>query len=217
MDYHKLLQNKETVTKRMDELFARDDFSVSKEYLRKIHGYLFKGILPESGKYRYYNIRRHEVIINEDSVAYEDYNTIDTYLNMEFSDIKKCNFNELSEEEKINFIIDIVTNIWLVHPFMDGNTRTITVFIVKYLDSLGYQVDPKYFKEHADYFRNAMVRAVYSNDKYGVVPDRKPLYHFFANVMKYENERLKGDALIVREMFNVPQEKVKVKSRMPRR
>ena len=201
MDYHKLLQNRETVIERMNELYSSDDFKLNKEYLKEIHGYLFKNILPESGKYRDYNIRRHEVIINEESVAYEDHNTIDTYLDFVFKDIKRCNFDDLTDEEKINHIINIITNIWTIHPFSDGNTRTITIFIVKYLNSLGYDIDTSYFRKNAEYFRNAIVRAVYSNNNYHVEPNREPLYIFLDNIINKNNNKLRGDLLIVREMF----------------
>lgn len=214
MDYHRLLHNKEVVTERMNDLFLRDDFRISKSYLKEIHGYLFKDILPDSGSYRDYNIRRHEVIINEESVSYEDYHTIDTYLQMEMDRIKKIDFNSMTDDERIKHIIDIVTNIWTVHPFGDGNTRTITVFIQKYLASFGYQIDQEYFRKNSEYFRNAIVRAVYSNNEYGVTPDREPLFIFFSNVMHNDNERLKGDSLIVREMFDIKKNKGKVKKRM---
>ena len=50
-----------------------------------------------------------------------------------------------------------VSGIWQIHPFGEGNTRTVTVFMIKYLRSLGFEVDNSPFKEHARYFRDALV------------------------------------------------------------
>ena len=50
-----------------------------------------------------------------------------------------------------------VSGIWQIHPFGEGNTRTVTVFMIKYLRSLGFEVDNSPFKENARYFRDALV------------------------------------------------------------
>ena len=215
MDYHKLLHNKELVTKRMEELYLKDDFKINKEYIKSIHKYLFKGVLPDSGRYRDYNIRRHEVILNEESVNYEDYHTIDTYLDMAMQEMKGCHFDELNEEEKINYIINIINNIWIIHPFNDGNTRTVTVFITKYLNSLGYDIDTEYFRRNSEYFRDSIVRGIYANESYGVIPDNRPLYIFLDNIMNNKQNRLRADMLIVKEMFNYqPQNNIKTKRKV---
>ena len=46
----------------------------------------------------------------------------------------------------INNITKFSSSIWQVHPFREGNTRTIALFIEKYLISLGYNVDILYLK-----------------------------------------------------------------------
>ena len=50
-----------------------------------------------------------------------------------------------------------ISGIWQIHPFGEGNTRTITVFLIKYLRTMGFQVDNKPFQENAKYFRDALV------------------------------------------------------------
>jgi len=211
MDYHKLLEYKEKVNKRMDELILLDNFEISKKYIKGIHKYLFKDIMPNNGNYRYYNIKRDEIILNEHSVLYEDYNTIDTYLNMEIERIKKVDFDNLSYEEKIRHIVDTTINLWIIHPFTDGNTRTITLFIEKYLMYLGYEINHLYFRKNANYFRNAIVKAVYENSDYGVLPDILPLTIFFRNVMNNESIMLSRENLIVKEMFESPVNKGKIR------
>ena len=43
-----------------------------------------------------------------------------------------------------------------IHPFGEGNTRTTAVFLIKYLRTLGFQVDNDTFRKHSWYFRNAI-------------------------------------------------------------
>ena len=52
--------------------------------------------------------------------------------------------------------------------FGEGNTRTTAVFFLLYLQSLGFTVTNDVFRENAWYFRNAMVRANYTNLQKGV-------------------------------------------------
>ena len=61
--------------------------------------------------------------------------------------------------EVINNITKFSSNIWQVHPFREGNTRTVALYIEKYLISLGYKVDNFLFKDKSVYFRNALVRS----------------------------------------------------------
>lgn len=59
----------------------------------------------------------------------------------------------------INNIANFSSRILQIHPFREGNTRTTTLFIKKYLVSLGYDVDNSMFKEKSVYYRNALVRS----------------------------------------------------------
>ena len=56
--------------------------------------------------------------------------------------------------EVINNITKFSSNIWQVHPFCEGNTRTIAVFIIKYLRTFGFNIDDEVFAENSWYFRN---------------------------------------------------------------
>ena len=53
-----------------------------------------------------------------------------------------------------------MANIWQIHPFRKGNTRTIIVFTVLLAKSMGYEVNHHLFREHAYYLRNALVWAL---------------------------------------------------------
>lgn len=45
----------------------------------------------------------------------------------------------------------------MVHPFLEGNTRTIAVFLALYLRSMAFNVNNEPFHRHASFFRSSLV------------------------------------------------------------
>ncbi|HFU4228457.1 TPA: Fic family protein [Streptococcus suis] len=45
-----------------------------------------------------------------------------------------------------------MSGIWQIHPFGEGNTRTVTVFLIKYLRTFGFNIGNRPFHNHASYF-----------------------------------------------------------------
>lgn len=84
-----------------------------------------------------------------------------------------------------------------VHPFMEGNTRTTVIFIIKYLKELGYNIDYSLFKDNSKYFRNALVRSNYSNDKLDIKEDNSYLIKFYENLVLGKNNNLKSEKLCI--------------------
>ena len=72
------------------------------------------------------------------------------------------------------------------------NTRTTAVFTIKYLRFLGYKADNDIFAENSRYFRNALVRANYSNLQNGIQENSEFLELFFRNLILGENNELKN-------------------------
>ena len=45
----------------------------------------------------------------------------------------------MSKDEIVHHLEEFVANLWQLHIFFEGNTRTTTVFFIKYLRALGYE------------------------------------------------------------------------------
>lgn len=88
-----------------------------------------------------------------------------------------------------------VADLWQIHPFGEGNTRTTALFVIKYLRTLGFEVNNDTFAAHSWYFRNALVRANYNNIKLGVTSTNKFLEQFFRNLLMNETAELKNREL----------------------
>ena len=97
----------------------------------------------------------------------------------------------------INHIVDFVTLLWQNHPFREGNTRTTAVFVIKYLRSIGFEVNNDLFAENSWYFRNALVRANYRNPLKNIEPDRSFLIKFFRNLILGEQNDLKNRYMLI--------------------
>ena len=73
-----------------------------------------------------------------------------------------------------------------------GNTRTTAVFTIKYLNSLGFEVNNEPFEKNSWYFRNALVRANYTNMNKGIYMNTEYLEKFFRNLLLGESNELKN-------------------------
>ena len=189
------------VSMRIVELLNQADFELSVDYLKYIHKYLFQDIYEFAGEFRKIDFSKHEKILNNDSVAYGDSKTLAESLEYDISLEKDKDYNEMSIVEVIKNITDFTSNIWQVHPFREGNTRTTAVFIEKYLISLGYNVDSSLFKDKSVYFRNALVRSNYFNDYLNIKEDKSYLIKFYENLLLGKNNNLHSEDLIVKELF----------------
>ena len=194
----KLVANRECdiVSTRIMEILTDQSFTFSPVYLKTIHRTLFNGVFQGKlanyvGEFRDFNITKKEEILNGDTVIYGNYTDIIEYLKYDFEDEKAVNYSKLSLEQQIKRLSKFTSAIWQIHPFCEGNTRTIAVFIQKYLISMGWDVNNDMFKENSLYFRNALVLSNYSNMKNNVAVNFDYLNSFYNELIgKKKNELL---------------------------
>ena len=189
------------VSTRIVELLQIDNFELSVDYLKYVHKYLFQDVYEFAGEFRKIDFSKHEKILNNDSVAYGDCTSLNQSLEYDISKEKDKNYEEMNIVEVINNITKFSSNIWQVHPFREGNTRTTALFIEKYLISLGYEVDNTLFKDKSVYFRNALVRSNYFNNYLNIKEDNSYLIKFYENLLLGKNNNLHSQDLIIKELF----------------
>lgn len=124
-----------------------------------IHERLFKEIYSWAGKPRTINIYKEEPILSGLSVEYSNYKSINRDLNKIQHDIDSYKLNELSKKELIHKITIIISSIWKVHVFREGNTRTICLFLYFLMKKYNLKLNVNFIGEHSKYFRNALVLA----------------------------------------------------------
>lgn len=189
------------VSLRIAQLLEDKSFGFSPITLKNIHKYLFKDIYDFAGQYREYNITKNEPILNGDTVKYVDFNNIEEYFAYDFKEEKEFDYSKLNKDELIKHIVKFTSSIWQVHPFGEGNTRTTAVFIEKYLNNMGFNINNDMFKEYSVYFRNALVRSNYGNIPKGIYPTNEYLVRFFENLLQGKDNDLENKELYVKELF----------------
>ena len=74
-------------------------------------------------------------------------------------ELGKLKRNGSNDHDVVFRLVRLIAQIWQIHPFREGNTRSIIVFAVLFAQSLGFDVEHELFKEHANYVRNSLVWA----------------------------------------------------------
>ena len=177
------------VSARIAKILGEKTFQFSPAEWRAIHRHLFEGVFEHAGKIRTYNITKKEWVLKGDTVMYSSYNSIKETLDYDFTTEKKFSYEGMSLVETMKHLAKFTSDIWQIHPFCEGNTRATAVFIIKYMKSLGFEVNNKAFENYSWYFRNALVRANYNDFKNGVHATTRFLELFFSNLLlgtKYE-------------------------------
>ena len=190
------------VSTRIVQLLEENNFELSINYLKYIHRFLFQDVYEFAGEFRKVNFSKYEKILNNDSVAYGDYKTLEHSLEYDISLEKNKEYEDMNIVNVINNIADFTSRVWQIHPFREGITRTTALFIEKYLISLGYIVNNIMFKDKSIYFRNALVRSNYFNNSLNIKQDNSFLIKFYENLLLGKNNNLHSKDLIVEELFN---------------
>jgi len=185
------------VSERIVAVLNDGGFAFTPEYFISIHAKLFKGLLPTAGKIRSVNIRKREWVLKDESVTYGDATTIKQSLVRDFIDEREFDYGGKTPRKIIPHFARFIAQIWQVHPFGEGNTRTTAVFTIKYLRSLGFVVDNGAFRDNAWYFRNALVRANYADYAHDVKREWGYLEAFFRNLLLGERNELKSRYLLI--------------------
>lgn len=178
------------VSERIAELLSQKTFTFSPAQLVAIHRHLFQGIYKFAGKIRDYNITKKEWVLRGKTVYYTRAEEILDALNHDFDHEKVFDYSAITLDQAISHLTLFCRDIWQIHPFGEGNTRTTAVFMIKYLRVLGFDVANDLFALHSWYFRNALVRANYINAVQGINYDTTFLERFFRNLLLGENTPL---------------------------
>ena len=180
------------VAARITELIEEKTFSFTPTQLISIHRRLFNGIFKLAGRIRDYNITKNEWVLGGKTVYYASSDTILDALNYDIGQERVFNYANLNIDDAIRHLTRFCANLWQIHAFCEGNTRTIAVFMIKYLRTLGFNVLNDVFAENSWYFRNALVRANYSDLTKGITETTEYLERFFRSMLLGEEHDLRN-------------------------
>lgn len=185
------------VSAKIAEILSEQAFSFTPHAYLSMHRKMFAGVYTHAGRIRTYNITKKEWVLNGATVLYGSATELWATLEYDFSQEKKFSYKHLSLDETMHHLAFFIARLWQIHVFAEGNTRTTAVFLIKYLRTLGFDVTNDIFAENAWYFRNALVRANYTDLKLGIHETTKYLELFLRNLLLHENHPLRNRAMHV--------------------
>ena len=191
-NFEKENEEADKVAVRIAEILSEKAFNFSPTELLNIHKRLFIDIFDGAGVYRDYNITKKEWVLNGDTVTYASFQSIKETLEYDFEQEKNFSYRGLGLDESIKHLCSFTADIWQIHPFCEGNTRTTAVFIIKYLRTFGFDIKTQVFADNSWYFRNSLVRANYTNFQKNIFEDTSFLEKFFYNLLTNSKYELKN-------------------------
>ena len=178
------------VSARIAAVLSEKAFTFTPNQYLSIHKRLFNGIFDHAGTIRDYNVTKKEWVLDGDTVTYGSALDLKETLEYDLSVEREFSYKGLDIDEVIKHLARFVSNLWQIHVFKEGNTRTTAVFFIKYLRTLGFEATNDIFAENAWYFRNALVRANYSNLQKGIHETTEYVEIFLRNLLLDENNEL---------------------------
>ncbi len=196
------------VSANITRLLTEQTFTFSPVGFMSLHRRIFEDVFPFAGKPREYNITKKEWVLGGETVYYTSASELEATLEYDLMQEKRFNFSALSLDEVIEHIAKFLAELWQIHPFAEGNTRTTAVFGIKYLRTMGFDVGNDMFAAHSWFFRNALVRANYRNMRLRIEPTLEPLVRFLRNALLGETHPLRNRDLRVGVAYPIAEEEV---------
>jgi len=178
------------VSSRIAQILSEKAFSFTPNEYISIHRKLFQGIYIHAGKIRDYNITKKEWVLDGATVIYGSASELGATHEYDFNREREFSYKNLSMDDIIKHLALFISRLWQIHIFGEGNTRTTAVFFIKYLRTLGFSESNDIFAQNSLYFRNALVRANYSDLKRGIYETTEYLELFLRNMLLNEKNEL---------------------------
>lgn len=130
------------------------------DHLMALHKHILGDIYDWAGQPRLIDMQKSEPVLSGMSVKYGHYKQIPNEIEEAINQLKNANLRNLdSYEQKAEAFSKGFAKLWQVHPFREGNTRTVTEFCVQYAATQDIFIDRKLFAHNASFARNALVMA----------------------------------------------------------
>ncbi|MGV2929295.1 Fic family protein [Macrococcus capreoli] len=155
-----------TVSNHMEDLDHISYDVKSSQGIKDLHKYLFGEVYPWAGEYRTISIEKPEKVLGGQTVPYSKYQSIEKDIDNILDNAIKENPSEMNHHDFKEHISKVTADLWKVHAFREGNTRTMYAFAKNYSESFGYDFDNELIKNNPQYFRDSLVIASFYNEEY---------------------------------------------------
>lgn len=111
------------------------------EYFKSIHRHIFEDIFDWAGEFRTVPVIKQEVVIPGLSLEYARPKDIPQKLEACLKSFNEINWEELPLDKKVPLFTSKLVELWSIHPFRDGNTRTTITFARQFSKEHGFPMD----------------------------------------------------------------------------
>ncbi len=118
------------------------------ELIQKIHKHIFEDIYDWAGKYRTVPLVKSELVLPGYSIPYSTPKDVPKDLKERLKEINAISWEDLPKEEIPMLFARKMALLWKVHPFRDGNTRTILSFAYLFAKAHKFPLDMKLFMDN---------------------------------------------------------------------
>ena len=178
------------------KIIMEPSFAFSLIGLTSIHRRIFDGVFKFAGQLRTVELSKKEWVLGgEASISYQPSIDLRQAIEYDLTKEQEYDYADRPVSEVIQHLARFIADLWQIHPFREGNTRTTAVFLIKYLRSMGIPATNDMFKQHSWYFRNALVRASYKG--LNISPTTEFVERFLRNVILDEKNELRNRDMLV--------------------
>jgi cell filamentation protein len=129
------------------------------EHLCRYHRFIFQDLYHWAGQPRIINIEKAEAALGGISVEYSDVHNITDHITVACEQMNTFAWKKAGIEQKAEYFAKSMAAIWRVHPFREGNTRTVISFCCDFAERNGFPLNRGLFKDNSVYVRRALVAA----------------------------------------------------------
>jgi cell filamentation protein len=128
-------------------------------HLLAIHKHIFSDIYEWAGTVRAIPMVKGERVLGGDTVRYSQPGDIECDCAAVLKKMNSTNWKILGIHETAETFTKLIAALWQIHPFREGNTRTIITFATQFAEANGFRMDKTLLKDSAAYVRDALVKA----------------------------------------------------------
>ncbi len=141
-DYDKLNQYEANVASiNLIDIEKEFNGKFDADFIKRIHKHIFSNIYDWAGEYRTVDIFKGEAVLGGISLNYTTYSRIPYEINDKINYLNNTDWSNKSTDQICNEFARKIALLWKIHPFRDGNTRTMLSFARVYAKEHNFPID----------------------------------------------------------------------------
>lgn len=128
-------------------------------HLCEMHRHIFQDLYDWAGVPRTVPIEKAEDILGYMSIQYAQPDAIGHEAESVLARMNGREWGSMDISEQAKALAQDMADLWKVHCFREGNTRTTVTFVCQFADAHGMPIDRELLKRNAAYTRKALVAA----------------------------------------------------------